>query len=135
MENVSKYIKCPICKSEICLYEYLYFAGGERIFCFNCWYKISFFYRRDEKENLIKMNKTQELTIDSLTSEEFIVNNPFGLSIFEFNDGSIDGAAFDSEYEYASNVLDIILFLYKDPNFKKVTIYRFVDGKITKESF
>jgi hypothetical protein len=135
MGSVMGQIECPRCKSEECFEDYYYKTGEEYISCPDCGYHHSSFIKRDEEGKMIKIDESKELAVDNVVREEILLEEPFGAYLTRYEGGSGSGGAILTEDDYNTFVSDIVsLTNQPDHKMELVTISRFVDGEIKKET-
>lgn len=117
--------KCPICKSENCIREF-HSIGFERIFCKGCGYEITFWCTRDKYFNPIPFDKSKDLTLEYITSKEFIKINPYGIYVMELFNGGICGAAFETNLNFSPSQ-------NQNPNVRKITVFKIINDKVVNK--
>ena len=135
MGSVMGQIECPRCGSEECFEDYYYKTGEEYVSCPDCGYHRSFFIKRDEEGKMIKLDESKELAVDNVVREETLLEEPFGAYLIRYEEGMGSGGTIPTEDDYNMFVSDIVsLTNQPDHKMEIVTISRFVDGEIKKET-
>lgn len=135
MGSVMGHIECPRCKSEECFEDYYYKSGEEYVSCPDCGYHRSFFIKRDEEGKMIKLDESKELAVDNVVREETLMAEPFGAYLIRYDEGGGSGGTIPTEDDYNIFVSDIVSATNQpDHKMEIVTISRFVDGEIKKET-
>jgi hypothetical protein len=135
MGSVMGQIECPRCKSEECLEDYYYKSGEIYISCPDCGYHYSSSIKRDDEGKMIKLDESKELAVDNVVREETLLEEPFGAYLIRYEEGMGSGGTLPTEDDYNIFVSDIVsLTNQPDHKMKLVTISRFVDGEIKKET-
>lgn len=129
------YIECPRCKSEECFEDYYYKSGEIYISCPDCGYHYSSSIKRDDEGKMIKLDESRELAVDNVVREETLLEEPFGAYLIRYEEGMGSGGTLRTEDDYHLFVSDIVsLTNQSEHKMELVTISRFVDGKIKKET-
>lgn len=116
---------CPNCNSENCVREY-HPVGFERILCLTCAYELTFWCTRDKNLQAILIDKSISITLEYLTSKEFIIKNPFGIYIMELFVGGTCGAALESDLTLSPSQ-------DQDQNIKNLTVFKVKDNEVVKK--
>jgi len=135
MGSVMGHIECPRCKSEECFEDYYYKSGEIYISCPDCGYHYSSSIKRDDEGKMIKLDESRELAVDNVVREETLLEEPFGAYLIRYEEGMGSGGTLRTEDDYHLFVSDIIsLTNQSEHKMELVTISRFVDGEIKKET-
>jgi Zn ribbon nucleic-acid-binding protein len=135
MGSVIDFIECPRCKSEDCFDDYYYKTGEEYISCPDCGYNRSSFIKRDDEGNMFKIDEDRDFAIDNVVREETLLEEPYCAFMIRYEDGVGSGGAIPTKEEYDIFVSDIVSMTNQpDHKMEEVTISRFVDGEIKKET-
>jgi Zn ribbon nucleic-acid-binding protein len=135
MGSVIDFIECPRCKSEDCFDDYYYKTGEEYISCPDCGYNRSSFIKRDDEGNMFKIDEDKDFAIDNVVREETLLEEPYCAFMIRYEDGVGSGGAIPTKEEYDIFVSDIVSITNQpDHKMEEVTISRFVDGEIKKET-
>jgi Zn ribbon nucleic-acid-binding protein len=135
MGSVMGHIECPRCKSEDCFEDYYYKTGEEYVNCPDCGYSRSFSIKRDENGEWVKKDEALGYDFDNVVTKEHLLEEPFGAYLIRYENGVGSGGAIPTEDDYNMFVSDIVsLTNQPDHKMSNVTISRFVDGEIKKET-
>lgn len=135
MGSVVGNIECPRCKSEDCFEDYYYKSGEIYVSCPDCGYHMSHFIKRDEEGKMIKLDESKELAVDNVVREETLLEEPYCAFMISYEGGTGSGGAIPTADEYQIFVSDIVSMTNQpDHKMEKVTISRFVEGEIKKET-
>jgi Zn ribbon nucleic-acid-binding protein len=135
MGSVIDFIECPRCKREDCFDDYYYKTGEEYISCPDCGYNRSSFIKRDDEGNMLKIDEDKDFAIDNVVREETLLEEPYCAFMIRYEDGVGSGGAIPTKEEYDIFVSDIVSITNQpDHKMEEVTISRFVDGEIKKET-
>jgi hypothetical protein len=135
MGSVMGQIECPRCKSEECFEDYYYKTGEVYMSCPDCGYHYSSFIKKDDEGKMIKIDESKEFAIDNVVREETLLEEPFCAYHIRYEGGSGSGGAIPTEDDYNIFVSDVVSATNKpDHKMELVTISRFVDGEIKKET-
>jgi len=133
MGSILDYIECPRCKQENCVDDIYYKTGEESIFCPNCGYQRSFFYKEVDGKYL-KKDESKGYEFENLVSEEVHIENPYGVYRVESTLGGASLGTLETEEDYEKFVSEIkTSLLSKEHNIKEVVVSRLVSDKIQKE--
>jgi Zn ribbon nucleic-acid-binding protein len=135
MGSVIDFIECPRCKSEDCFDDYYYKTGEEYISCPDCGYNRSSFIKRDDEGTMFKIDEDKDFAIDNVVREETLLEEPYCAFMIRYEDGVGSGGAIPTKEECDIFVSDIVSMTNQpDHKMEEVTISRFVDGEIKKET-
>ena len=126
-------VECPRCKSENCLWEYFYRTGEELVSCPDCGYYLCLFLKRGNDGNFILKDKTKEITLANIVSSEILIDKPYGTYEIDNISGYWECEILETKKDYEIFVSKIDSKTIHKHNINKVTVSRFVDGKIIKE--
>lgn len=133
MGSVQSEIKCLRCKSEKCLCISYYKTGEETISCPDCGYYRQLTIKRDKNGNFIMKDKTKGLNEDNIYTEIAVCEDPIGFFMIVSTNDAGDGGTLETKNDYENFISYIDNLSKQDHYMKKVTVSRFVDGKIIKE--
>lgn len=129
MGSVIDHIECPNCKQEA-YSDFYYKTGEENIFCDNCGYIYSSFWKRDENGELITKDGTDNHSFDNLTMDVHSITNPYGayrLKVYQdvgYQCGTIKDEEQYNNFKTTSEV---------DVEIEFCSISRLIDGNIVNE--
>jgi hypothetical protein len=84
---------------------------------------------------MIKLDESKELAVDNVVREETLLEEPFGAYLIRYEGGMGSGGAIPTEDDYNIFVSDIVSATNQlDHKMELVTISRFVNGEIKKET-
>lgn len=133
MGSVQSHIECPNCKSEDCLNDYYYRTGEEHDSCPDCGYYRSIYFKRDEEGKLIRKDESKGFSNENLILIEEGCHNPYAAYSVSCTGGAGAFGTLESKESYDGFVSEIESLMNQEHNFEKVTISRFVNGKIEVE--
>lgn len=114
--------ECPICNSKNCIREY-HPVGFERTLCMDCSNELTYWCARDKDLKPIMIDKSIRLTLEYLTSKEFLSKTPYGIYIMELYVGGICGAAFENDILFSPSQI-------QDPNIRSITVFKAIDKEV-----
>ena len=134
MGSVITYIECPNCKSEYCSEDYYYKTGEMYTKCSQCGYTNDNFFKRDDKGQFIKIDKTKGDTFDNFEVVHIHIPNPYGVYEVHAKDsvGYTIGTLVD-EKQYQEFYSEIVSLSNQENILKKAIVRRFINNEIVEE--
>jgi len=134
MGSVQTTIECPNCKKDA-IEDYYYRSGEVYIFCCNCGYLYSLWWKRDKNGNLILQDPEKGLKADNFIKEETIIKNPYCAYAISFPKSSTMGSfATEKEYREFDDQIDQIVEENNELDIQSITTSRLKDGKIVRHT-